>query len=303
MPINAHPDYLAAEAKYLQAQTTEQKITCLKKMLALAPKHKGAENLLKQLKTRLKKLKYSKEKESKSKGSTQKGIKKEDMQAVIVGKTNVGKSTFVSQLTNAKLFASPIPFTTIEPSVGMMPYAGTQIQLVEIPAIESEYYDKSIVHTADTILIIVKNLEEIEEICKLLKNQKAEGKQIIVFNKIQPFTENERKIKATLDSKKYNYVIISTNTKENYEELKNKLFQSFGKIRVFTKEPGKEPSKRPIIMKPNSTLEHVAEKILKGFSRRVKETKIWGPSSKFSGQKIGLKHKLKDMDIVEFKTK
>jgi len=39
------------------------------------------------------------------------------------------------------------------------------------------------------------------------------------------------------------------------------------------------------------------------FSNQIKETKIWGPSSKFSGQIIGLKHKLKDLDVVEFKTK
>ena len=59
----------------------------------------------------------------------------------------------------------------------------------------------------------------------------------------------------------------------------------------------------PIILFPESTVGDVAEKILKGFSLKVKETRIWGPSSKFSGQKVGLKHKLKDMDVVEFKTR
>ena len=91
----------------------------------------------------------------------------------------------------------------------------------------------------------------------------------------------------------------------NKEQLKQfeKIFQSFDKIRVYTKEPGKEKSPKPIIMKPNSTVEDVAEKILHGFSTKVKKTKIWGPSSKFPGQQIGLKHKLKDLDIIEFKTK
>ena len=42
MPINATPHYLKAEEEYLQAQTTEQKIICLKKMLALA--QESAEN-------------------------------------------------------------------------------------------------------------------------------------------------------------------------------------------------------------------------------------------------------------------
>ena len=42
---------------------------------------------------------------------------------------------------------------------------------------------------------------------------------------------------------------------------------------------------------------------VKGPDGKVKETRIWGPSSKFSGQVVGLKHVLKDMDVVEFKTK
>ena len=46
-----------------------------------------------------------------------------------------------------------------------------------------------------------------------------------------------------------------------------------------------------------------AEKILKGFSSKIKESKIWGPSSKFPGQQVGLQHELKDLDIVEFKTR
>ena len=56
-------------------------------------------------------------------------------------------------------------------------------------------------------------------------------------------------------------------------------------------------------MKPGATVKDVAEKILHGFSKNIKETRIWGPSSKFSGQKVGLNHKLKDLDTVEFKTK
>ena len=95
---------------------------------------------------------------------------------------------------------------------------------------------------------------------------------------------------------------MSVKTGKGIEELKEKLFPLFGKIRVYTKEPGKEKTKRPLIFKPGAIIEDVAEKILKGFSKKVKETKIWGPSSKFSGQKVGLKHKLKDLDVVEFKT-
>ncbi len=303
MPINASPKYLSAKKEYLAAQTTEQKIKCLKKMLATAPKHKGAENLLKQLKKRLKKLKESKEKHSKASGSTKKGIKKHDMQAVIIGKTNSGKSTLLSHLTNAKPTINPIQFSTTKPVIGMMPYAKTKIQLVENPAIDSEYYNKGLTNTADTVIIIIKDLGQLKEIRNSLKDNIPKNKQIIVFNKFSPFNKNQRKLKATLSSKKYNFIIIATDKKENYGKLQEKIFQSFDKIRIFTKEPKKDKSEKPIIMEPPTTVKDVAEKIKTGLSKKIKETRVTGPSSKFPNQQVGLKHKLKDKDIIEFKTK
>jgi hypothetical protein len=108
---------------------------------------------------------------------------------------------------------------------------------------------------------------------------------------------------ANLQSRKYNFVLVSAKTFSGFDLLKEKIFQSFGKIRVYTKEPGKEHSKKPVILEQGNTTGSLAEKILHGFSKKIKETKIWGPSSKFSGQKVGLKPELKDLDIVEFKTK
>ncbi len=302
MPINASPHYLKAEAEYLQAKTTEQKIACLKRMLALAPKHKGSENLLKQLKTRLAKLKYAKEKESKSKKPSNRGIKKQDMQAVLIGKTNSGKSSILKTLTNLSPEIADYNFTTKNPLVGTLKYNETNIQLIENPAIDSPYYDKGIPHTADIILITLTSLQELSELEQELSQHPA--KKIIVFTKSDLLSEKlKRKISETLKSKKKNFVLISTKTFEGINELKEILFQNFGKIRVYTKEPGKEKSPRPVILEPKSTVKDVAEKILKGFSKNIKETKIWGPSSKFPGQKVGLSHKLKDLDIIEFKTK
>jgi len=42
----------------------------------------------------------------------------------------------------------------------MMSFEKTSIQLIEIPAIESEYYNKGLVNTADTILIVVDKIEQ-----------------------------------------------------------------------------------------------------------------------------------------------
>lgn len=305
MPINAHPEFIYAEKEFNLAKTTEDKIEKLKKMISYAPAHKGGENLRAQLKTRLKKFQDELERAKRvSKGKSRKiGIKKEDMQAVIVGKAKSGKSSLLSLLTNAKPRISEAKFTTTEPAIGMMSFESVSIQLIEIPAMESEFYDKGIVHNADSVLILITNLDELKEINEKIKTF---GKKLIVFNKTDLLSEQEkRKIEATLRSKykNYDFVIISCKNKENLLELKEKIFKSFNKIRVYTKEPGKPKSPTPIILEPETSVKDVAEKILKGFSEKVKETKIWGPSSKFPGQIVGLNHKLKDLDVVEFKTK
>jgi len=300
---NQSPFYKTAELKYLQAENNEEKLRWLEEMIKECPKHKSSEKMLANLKTRYTKLKEKLAVEKKSKKSSRIGIKKEDMQAAIIGKTKTGKSSLISLLTNAHPEIADYDFTTRVPIVGMMDYKGVGIQLIEVPAIESEYYDRGVANSADTLLILITDLPQILEIEKKL--DKFTGKKIIVFNKTDLLSENEkRKISATLSSKKYNFQLISAKTKEGIEELKEKLFQSFGKIRVYTKQPNeKQKSNKPIILFPKSIVKDVAEKILKGFSSKVKETRIWGPSSKYPGQVVGLNHQVKDMDVVEFKTR
>ena len=303
---NQSPAYHKAQGRFLSAQTLEEKISALEEMIRECPKHKSSENMLANLKTRYKKLKAQLIRSKKSGKGGKTRIKKEEMQAVIIGFTNVGKSSLLSVLTNARPKISQgenISFTTKLPEVGMVNYSsGIQVQLIEIPAFKSEYYDKSLVNTADAILILVKSIDQINEIKKEL--DKAKGKKIVVFGKVDLIDEQtKRKIDANLQSKKHNFVLISAKTNEGLDELKNKVFQVFDKIRIYTKEPKKEKSKRPIVMKKNSAVRDVAEKILTGLSNKIKETKIWGPSSKFSEQVVGLNHKLKDLDVVEFKTK
>jgi|TARA_Y100000310_G_scaffold315905_1_gene367032 hypothetical protein len=300
---NQSPAYSKAQGKFLTAQTNEGKLEALEEMIRECPKHKSSENMLSNLKTRYKKLKSQIEKGKKSGKRGKKGIKKEEMQAVIVGFTNSGKSSLISILTNAKPKISEYNFTTKYPEIGIMNYPPeVQTQLIEIPAFNSEYYDKSVVNTADIILILVTNLEEINKIKNKL--EKTHGKKIIVLNKIDLLNnEEKRKIFATMQSKKHNFILISTKTREGIEELKEKIFHGFDKMRIYTKEHGKGKTDKPIILDKEKKVKDVAEKIFHGFSENVKETFVTGPSSKFSNQKVSLNHKLKDLDIIEFKTK
>jgi len=301
MPINAHPDYIAAEKRYNECQTDKERLIALEDMIRKAPSHKGAENLRAQLRLRLKKLKEKLETSKKKGKSGKEGIRKADMQVVLIGLTNTGKSSLLAKLTNAQPKTSEHPYTTSHPEIGTMNYEQTQIQIIDQPSIGNEEFDIGIVNTADTLLLVINKFEEINEIEKYL--EKANGKKIIVFNKSDRLNESEkRKLKDRLKSKKYNAILISTKTNENIDELKEKIFQTFNIARIYLKEPGKSPTNKPLIMKPGATIKDVAEKIKKGLAKDIKETRITGPSGKFPNQRVGLNHSIKDKDIVEFKT-
>jgi len=300
---NQSPFYKKAEENFLNAQTNEEKVKWLDEMIRECPKHKSSEKMLANLKTRRIKLleKIERIKKSKSGRSSKESIKKADMQAILVGFANSGKSSILSNLTNAKPNISAYEFSTLAPEVGTMDYNGVKIQIIDEPSLKNENFDSGIIHTTDLILIVVTSLNEIKEAESFIS--KSNAKKIIVFNKTDLLTEDEkRKISETLKSKKYRFVMTSYNGK-GIEELKEKIFLSFDILRIYLKEPGKSQGKIPLIVKPKSTIKNVAEKISKQMAGSIKEVHIWGPSSKFPNQRIGLNHELKDKDIVEFKTK
>jgi ribosome-interacting GTPase 1 len=303
MPINADYKFVQAEQEYYNAQTDEEKLKALEEMIRTMPKHKGAESLRMNIKTRYKKLKEQIIKNKKSKKSNKKGIKKQGLQAVLVGLNNSGKSSILKAITNANPKITSYGFSTKEPEIGTMNHKGCYVQIIDLPPMFSENFEIGIVNTADTLIIVTEKISDIPRILEKITNKKA--KQIIVLNKIDIYEENtKRKLKETLKSKKYNFCVTSCLTQEGLEELKEKIINSFNIIKIYTKTPGEKDKidNVPIIMSPNVTLKDVAEKILHGYSKKVKYAKITGPSCKFPNQKIGLKHIVKDRDIVEFYT-
>jgi ribosome-interacting GTPase 1 len=134
---------LPAEAKAKWAEVTaarsiEEKIRLMREFLSLVPKHKGTDKLVANVKRRIAELERELERSKTRKrgGGFGFAIPKEGAgQIVILGPPNVGKSSLLAAVTNAKPEISPLPFTTQKPIPGMMQFEDVQFQLVEVPAI------------------------------------------------------------------------------------------------------------------------------------------------------------------------
>lgn len=265
---NQSPFYQKAEQKFHEASTDEERIACLEIMMKECPKHKSSENMRKNLTTRYKKLKLNITKQKKSGKGKHAGIKKADMQCVLIGPPNTGKSTIFKILTELNPNISPHPFTTCTPQLGTFKSEDAQIQIIDSPPFP--HHDKSLINSTDLLLLVVDNLSQIKPTEEHLYYAKA--KIFLLFNKEDNLSkEQKRKIEATLKSKyrSYNYIFFSQEAdKTRIEELKKHIFTTFPIIRVYTKEPKKEASKEPMILKKDSTFKDAVEKILKGISKK-----------------------------------
>jgi len=94
-------------------------------------------------------------------------------------------------------------------------------------------------------------------------------------------------------------LVASAETGEGLEGLGRIIFDMLGIIRVYTKQPNKEPDPDPLILEKGATVLDAAERIHKDLARKFRYAKIWGPSAKYPGQRVGGDHELMDGDIVE----
>src|SRR5262245_51081264 len=160
MAANLTPQYLEAEAEYKKAHTAEERLACLRKMFALLPKHKASEKLQADLKTKIKHAaeEVEAERHKKKAGVSYKIPRQGAGQCVRVGGPNAGRSRLLSRLTRATPTVAPYPFTTHEPTAGMMDWEDVRVQLIDLPPITADVMEgwvSSMTRSADAALLVV----------------------------------------------------------------------------------------------------------------------------------------------------
>ncbi len=95
-------------------------------------------------------------------------------------------------------------------------------------------------------------------------------------------------------------VLASTeHTPRLAETLGEKLFKLLDITRVYTKEPGREPAKTPMVFRGTVTVGELARTIHNDFYKNFKYARISGPAAKFPNEKVGLDRALTDGTIIE----
>jgi ribosome-interacting GTPase 1 len=161
MHANLSPDYKKAEQAYRAAQDERERLDCLKEMLRTIPKHKGTEHLQADLKSRIKSL--TEALSGPKKGGKRSGpvhsIRPEGAaQIALLGPPKAGKSSLHARLTGSRAPIGPYPHTTHEPMAGMGPFEDIYLQLIDLPALSSDYvapWLQTALQPADAALLVV----------------------------------------------------------------------------------------------------------------------------------------------------
>jgi ribosome-interacting GTPase 1 len=322
---NLTPQYHDAEERFKAATDHGEKLSALREMIALLPKHKGTEKMLAHLRKQLSKL----EDEAASAPRGGHGhrvevghVKREGAgQWVLLGPPNAGKSSLLAALTHAHPEVGDYPFTTRVPLPGMMEFEDVQVQLVDTPAVaegHTEPYLPNLAHDADGVLLVVDVtaddsggalLHELLARARIWPRVRPLPADAPSFLRHRPVivlgnkSEDDDGTFATLAKEAIGedlpFFPVSALTGAGLEPLRGVLFRELRRIRVYGKEPGHKPDMaRPFVLPEGSTIHDLAVHVHKEIAERMKFARIWG-HAKFDGQQVDRHHVLADKDVVE----
>lgn len=327
MPTNLPPEAEEAEKRYRAATSPADRIARLEEYIGAIPKHKGTDHLRADLRRRLSEMKAeAQERKGASRRESAYRIPREGAgQVVVLGPPNSGKSALVAALTRATPEVADYPYTTWEPTPGMMKYEDVPIQLIDTPPLDRDHVEGELLdllRRADLLLLVVDLQTDPDR-------QVTDTLTILRDNGIQPCRPGEEPVQGgpgtckpllvaankaddeateelvelfhEMCAEQWTCVPISVVAARNLERLKRAVFEGLRIIRIYAKPPGKPADmSAPFILRRGSTVEELAAKVHRDFVKNLVAARVWG-SAEFDGQMVQRDHVLQDRDVVELR--
>jgi small GTP-binding protein len=224
-------------------------------------------------------------------------------QVALVGPPNSGKSSLLQALSNVQIKTGDYAFTTTRPVPALTRIRGVLVQLVEIPGlIEGASEGRGggrallgVLRDADAIVLChdaSTPLDELEKIRRELDVSDIELPTILVATKADEASpaEIERLAAALPDLE---LVAVSVLDEASLDAFREAVWRLTGLVRVFLRD------EEPVALHPPISVLEVAHTIHHELAESCRGARVWGPSARFEGQRVGRDHLLADGDTVE----
>ena len=222
-------------------------------------------------------------------------------QIALVGPPNAGKSSLLQALSDIQIRTGDYAFTTTRPVAATTRIGGVLVQLVEIPGlIEGAAEDRGggrallgVLRNADAILwchACDRPVEELETIRAEVAAAGIELPGVVAATKCDEAPPPEHP--------GLRVVPVSILDEESLDRLREELWAMTGLVRVRLRDGGD-----PVALEPPATVLDVADTIHHALAEQCTGARVWGPSARFDGQRVGPQHELADGDAVEILTR
>ncbi len=145
--------------------------------------------------------------------------------------------------------------------------------------------------------IIIRDDITVDVLIDHLRGNRVYIPAFSVINKVDSLHDKElTELKEEL--RVWEPIFISVKEGYGIDRLKQRIFDSLDFMRIYLRPQGEKGDDEPLIVKRGATVKDICVKLHSDFKERFRYARIWGPSSRFPQQQVGLDHVLEEGDTV-----
>lgn len=229
-------------------------------------------------------------------------------QVALVGPPNVGKSSLLQALSEIQIKTGDYPFTTLRPVPALTRIGGVLVQLVEIPGlIAGASEDRGggrallgVLRSADAIVYCTRAAEDPGELKAVRAEVAAAGIDKPSMVAATRADEADGDTLRAIGSAFPELAVLPVSVLDDASlvAFQEAVWHLVGLIRVRLRSLGIVEDE-PLALEPGATIAHVADAIHHDLAANLVGARVWGPSARFAGQRVGREHLVADGDVVE----
>jgi uncharacterized protein len=232
-------------------------------------------------------------------------------QVALVGPPNAGKSSLLQALSEIQIKTGDYAFTTLRPVPAVTRIGGVPVQLVEIPGlIEGAANGRGggrallgVLRGADAMVLCQDASQPAEALAGVRAELAAAGIALPTLVAATKLDEAPPGAARSLADAVPEATVVGVSVLDDasLDAFREAVWSLLGLVRVRLRHAG-DVDEEPLALPAGATVVDIADRIHHELAADCRGARVWGPSARFEGQRVGKTHVVRDGDVVEVLT-